>query len=369
MIELVETTNAEIKVVGVGGGGGNAIEHMLRAGFDDVGFITVNTDAQTLGRSNASTILQIGESLTKGLGAGTNPAIGRQAAEEDQERIMEAIHGADMLFIAAGMGGGTGTGAAPMIAKFARELKILTVAVVTKPFLFEGRNRIKTAEQGILELQEYVDSLITIPNEKVLAVLGQQAPLIEAFQKVDEVLFNAVRGISELITRTGIINLDFADVRTVMSEMGMAMMGSATASGENRAAEAAKMAVSSPLLEDINLHGAKALLINVTASEDLTMGELETIGSLVTEYAAPDAKVVIGTVFDPDMQNELRVTIVATGLDDNQAEANTPKLASVEKTMRGYTPKHASSKGFTSGAAKLDINELDIPPFLRKQAD
>ena len=405
MFEFVETVSqqAVIKVIGVGGGGGNAVEHMLQAELEGVGFINANTDAQTLTRSRAPTVLQIGESLTKGLGAGANPEIGRQAAVEDRDRIAGAIEGADMVFIAAGMGGGTGTGAAPVIAELAREMKMLTVAVVTRPFSFEGKKRMKLAQEGIGELQDHVDSLIIIPNDKVLAVMGQDADLSEAFYKADEVLLNAVQGISELITRPGLINVDFADVRTVMSEMGMAMMGSATAAGENRAVEAARMAISSPLLEDTDLHGAKGILVNVTAAR-MTIGEHEAVGTAIAEYADADANMVIGTALDPAMQDDLRVTIVATGLMDPKL---TPKPASVSPMpASGSHPRsggrpaprstalhsvsgHAGAppqaqaqpqpqaqpepeirpRGVAGVAHKLDLNHLDLPAFLRRQAD
>ena len=331
-------------------------------------------------------MLQLGESLTKGLGAGANPEVGRQAAVEDRDRIAEAINGADMVFITAGLGGGTGTGAAPIIAELAREKGILTVAVVTKPFPFEGKKRMNYAEQGIAELQNQVDSLIIIPNEKVLAVMGQNATLVDAFNKANEVLFNAVQGISELITRPGLINVDFADVRTVMSEMGMAMMGSATVSGENRALEAANKAISSPLLEDINLYGAKGLLVNITAGPDMAIGEFEAVGNAVNEFAAPDANVVIGTAFDPNMAGDLRVTMVATGLVDGKPEKKQiePVAPAVEEkpiqavptpvddsgNQRRLPPKRFARAGAaTAEASQVDMDYLDIPAFLRRQAD
>lgn len=359
MFELIEAVGqrAEIRVIGVGGGGGNAVEHMLQAELEGVGFINANTDAQTLTRSNAPTVLQIGENLTKGLGAGANPEIGRQAAIEDRERIAEAIQGADMVFIAAGMGGGTGTGATSVIAELAREMKMLTVAVVTRPFPFEGAKRMELARQGILELQDHVDSLIIIPNEKVLAVMGQHATMIDAFHKADEVLLNAVQGISELITRPGLINVDFADVRTVMSEMGMAMMGSATASGENRAVEAARMAISSPLLEDVDLHGAKGILVNITAGLDMTIGEYESVGTAIGEYAAADANVVIGTALDASMREDLRVTMVATGLVDRQGGLK-PEIVTAQRVMPGdkFAP-HAQAKAQTEAHAQAEAQE------------
>ncbi len=384
MFELVDTVSqqAVIKVIGIGGGGGNAVEHMLSAELEGVEFINANTDAQMLSRSNATTVLQLGESLTKGLGAGTDPEVGRQAAVDDRDRIAAALDGADMVFITAGMGGGTGTGAAPVIAEIAREKGVLTVAVVTRPFPFEGKKRQAIAENGIAELQDQVDSLIIIPNEKVLAVMGHDATLVDAFNKANEVLFNAVQGISELITRPGLINVDFADVRTVMSEMGMAMMGSATVSGENRAVEAARRAISSPLLEDVNLHGAKGLLVNITAGPDMAIGEFEAVGNAIHEYAAADANVVIGTAFDPDMEGNLRVTMVATGLIDTRAKDAAPEdltskpLKSVEVVSENPENEHqmprkrfAKAGGATADASQLDMDHLDIPAFLRKQAD
>ena len=373
MFELVDTLNrqAMIKVIGVGGGGGNAVEYMIESKLAEVEFISANTDEQVLAMSKANTVLRLGESLTKGLGAGANPDVGRQAAMEDRERISEVIEGADMIFITAGMGGGTGTGAAPVIAEIAREKKVLTVAVVTRPFPFEGHKRKVIADRGIDELQDFVDSLIIIPNEKVLAVMGQNTTLIDAFKNANEVLFNAVQGISELITRPGMINVDFADVRTVMAEMGMAMMGSSTMSGENRAAEAARKAISSPLLEDVDLKGAKGLLVNITAEPDMTIGEYETVGNVIHEYAALDANVVIGTAFDADMQGNLRVTMVATGLAGSRAKEapkveaspaqvvppiRSPKAVSTSKPRDMLTRRFGKSKA--AAEAQLDIDDL-----------
>lgn len=383
MFEFVENPGkqAVIKVIGVGGGGGNAVEHMVAAELDGVGVINANTDAQALTRSGAATVLQIGESLTKGLGAGANPDIGRQAAVEDRERIGEAIAGADMVFIAAGMGGGTGTGATPVIAELAREMKMLAVAVVTRPFPFEGPKRMEIAQEGIRDLQAHVDSLIVIPNEKVLAVMGQNAPMSKAFQEADKVLFNAVQGISELITRPGVINVDFADVRTVMSEMGMAMMGSAVASGEGRAVEAARMAISSPLLEDVDLRGARGMLVNITASSDMTIGEYEAVGTAVGEFAAADANVVIGTAIDDAMQDALRVTMVATGLADPKAQRANGAGAGkgngrgngrpALRALKPPAPTPGASAAPASAAEALGLNarDYDLPAFLRRQAD
>jgi cell division protein FtsZ len=316
MFELMDaySQNAVIKVIGVGGGGGNAVAHMVSSGIEGVEFLCINTDAQALKHSKVKTSLQIGCNITKGLGAGADPEVGRQAAMEDRDRIIEMIEGCDMLFITAGMGGGTGTGAAPVVAQIAKELGILTVAVVTRPFEMEGGKRTLVANHGLAELGKYVDSLITIPNQKLLTVLGAKTTLLDAFKSANHVLQGAVQGIAELITRPGLINVDFADVRTVMSETGMAMMGSGMARGENRAKEAAEMAVSSPLLEDINLSGAHGILVNVTAGMDLSIGEFQEVGNIVKQFASDDATVVVGTVIDPELSDEMRVTVVATGL-------------------------------------------------------
>ena len=316
MFELMDSHSEEaiIKVIGVGGGGGNAVEHMVSQSIEGVEFIAINTDAQVLRSSAANVTLQIGSGVTKGLGAGANPNIGRQAAEEDRETIRQSLEGADMVFITAGMGGGTGTGAAPEVAKVAKELGILTVAVVTKPFPFEGKKRTDFADQGIEELSKYVDSLITIPNEKLLKVMGKGTPLLQAFSAANDILSGAVQGIAELITRPGLINVDFADVRTVMSEMGTAMMGSGSASGEDRAEEASESAIACPLLEDIDLSGARGILVNITAGPDFSIDEFETVGNAVKAFASENATVVVGTVIDMEMSDELRVTVVATGI-------------------------------------------------------
>lgn len=377
MFELMDTygEQAVIKVIGVGGGGGNAVDHMVAANIEGVEFIVANTDAQALKKSGARTILQLGANLTKGLGAGADPTIGRQAAVEDRERIAEVLSGADMVFITAGMGGGTGTGAAPVVAQVARDLNILTVAVITKPFPFEGKKRMGVADQGIKELGEFVDSVITIPNDKLLSVVGKGASLLDAFGKANEVLQGAVQGIAELITRPGLINVDFADVRTVMSEMGQAMMGSASARGEQRASEAAHAAVSSPLLEDINISGARGILVNVTAGQDLSIGEFEEVGNIVKEFAAEDATVVIGTVIDPAMQNEIRVTVVATGLGQSQKRSQPYKVVKTGTGTTDYdqldTPTVIRNRRAVEPKALTDagMEYLDIPAFLRKQAD
>src|SRR5271170_3080493 len=326
MFELTDaySQSAVIKVIGVGGGGGNAVSHMVAAGIEGVEFICINTDAQALKASKVKTALQIGSNITKGLGAGADPEIGRQAAQEDRDRILELIQGCDMLFITAGMGGGTGTGAAPVVAQLAREQGILTVAVVTKPFTMEGNKRSLVADHGIAELTKNVDSLITIPNQKLLTVLGPSTTLLDAFKAANQVLQGAVQGIAELITRPGLINVDFADVRTVMSETGMAMMGTGNASGEGRARQAAEGAVSSPLLEDINLSGAHGILVNVTAGMDLSIGEFQEVGQIVKQFASEDATVVVGTVIDPELSNQVRVTVVATGLGRPAAAARPP---------------------------------------------
>jgi cell division protein FtsZ len=384
MFELLDSCgqSAVIKVIGVGGGGGNAVQHMVDGNIEGVDFICLNTDAQALKGMSARTTLQIGSSITKGLGAGANPDIGRQAAQEDRERVTEVIEGADMLFITAGMGGGTGTGAAPVVAQVARELGILTVAVVTKPFPFEGSKRLHVAHNGIKELSQYVDSLITIPNEKLLTVLGKQISLLDAFKAANDVLLGAVQGIAELITRPGLINVDFADVRTVMSEMGMAMMGSGCAKGEDRAREAAEAAIASPLLEDVNLMGAHGILVNVTAGMDMGIGEFEEVGNTVKAFASENATVVVGTVIDPEMRDELRVTVVATGLGQEpkkQQQAVEKPVSLVQKTNTGEvdyrkletpTVKRQQPRRLPVGGNSAEnLDYLDIPAFLRRQAD
>jgi len=391
MFELMDaySQNAVIKVMGVGGGGGNALQHMVDANIEGVDFICANTDAQALQNVTARTALQLGTSITKGLGAGANPDIGRQAAMEDRERIQEVIEGSDMLFITAGMGGGTGTGGAPIVAQVARDLGILTVAVVTKPFPFEGVKRMGVAQKGIKDLAQYVDSLITIPNDKLLSVLGKNVTLLDAFRAANDVLLGAVQGIAELITRPGLINVDFADVRTVMSEMGMAMMGSGCASGEDRAREAAESAIASPLLEDVNLSGAHGILVNVTAGMDLAIGEFEEVGNTVKEFASENATVVVGTVIDPEMSEDLRVTVVATGLGNERAlkEQDEAQLKVVEKNPKSgeveygnldrptiiRQKKQAAAGGgrhaVAGGGYEDEMDYLDIPAFLRRQAD
>ena len=382
MFELMDThtQSAVIKVIGVGGGGGNAVNHMMESSIEGVEFICANTDAQALKHSSVKTILQLGAAITKGLGAGASPIVGRQAAEEDRDRIRDALEGADMVFITAGMGGGTGTGATPVVAEVAKELGILTVAVVTKPFPFEGGKRMKIAEEGIEALASRVDSLITIPNEKLLAVLGKEMSLLNAFKAANDVLLNATRGVAELITRHGLINVDFADVKTVMSEMGEAMMGMGAATGVNRAREAAEAAINSPLLGDIDLSGAKGILVNITAGMDLTIGEFDEVGNTVRDFADEDATVVVGTVIDPDLDDEMRVTVVATGLGGNRGRGSSPARAerpglhvvandrTAPKASSYADPFGRKSKS-TAADTQPDLDYLDIPAFLRRQAD
>jgi cell division protein FtsZ len=371
--------NAIIKVIGVGGGGGNAIEHMLDV--KGVQLIGANTDAQALGKSNASVLLQLGENLTKGLGAGADPAIGRQAAEENRDRIKDVLEGTDMVFITAGMGGGTGTGAAPVFAQIAKEMSILTVAVVTKPFIFEGRKRMQVAEQGIRDLAKYVDSLITIPNNKLLSVLGKNITLLNAFKAANNVLLGAVQGIADLITRPGLINVDFADVRTVMSKMGMAMMGTGVSIGENRATDAAQAAISSPLLDDIDLSGAEGVLVNITAGMDMEIGEFAMVGEVIKSFTSENATVVIGTVLDSEMSEELRVTVVATGLPGSRREdEGSPHHLKIFESTRTDGPLdyqqlerptviRNQGKMTADVAESQSIDYLDIPAFLRRQEE
>lgn len=391
-IQDLDPQNAVIKVIGVGGGGGNAVNHMIHGHLEGVEFICANTDAQALKNSAVRTVLQLGSGVTKGLGAGANPDVGRNAAVEDKDRISELLEGSDMVFITAGMGGGTGTGAAPVVAEVAREMGILTVAVVTKPFPFEGPKRARIAEQGVAELAKHVDSLIIIPNEKLLPVLGRDMSLLNAFKAANDVLFGAVQGISELITKPGLINVDFADVRTVMSSMGQAMMGSGYASGPNRAQEAAEMAIRSPLLEDINLAGAKGILVNVTAGLDMTIGEFEEVGNLVRAIASDDAVIVVGTALDPDLQDEMRVSVVATGLGDQARQlkvveskpkemarparrvANSDVVANAAMTSQDYQELEKPTVDRRKRRIELpgndrDMEYLDIPAFLRRQQD
>ena len=408
--ELVEkmAPNAVIKVVGVGGGGGNAVAHMVTSSVEGVEFITANTDSQAIKNCGAKTQLQLGGNVTKGLGAGANPEVGRQAALEDRETIIDALQGADMVFITAGMGGGTGTGAAPVVAQIAKELGILTVAVVTKPFPFEGRRRMQVALKGIEELSQHCDSLITIPNEKLITVLGRNATMIQAFRAANDVLLGAVQGIADLIVRPGLINVDFADVRTVMSEMGLAMMGTGSARGDDRAQAAAEAAIQNPLLDDVNLHGANGILVNITAGPDFTMAEFDEVGRTVEGFASDDATVVVGTVLDPEMQDEVRVTVVATGLNRAAARTSGGRDRTEARFDSGFDaprrPQVQLIQGKRDGTTGMMIDEvadpfvpnpgvgiagglrrnadaapavaelpkddyLDIPAFLRRQAD
>lgn len=395
MFELADTNtqNAVIKVVGVGGGGGNAVEHMMTHKIEGVEFICANTDAQALKNSSANTVIQLGESITRGLGAGANPEIGRRSAEEDRDRIKSALSGADMVFITCGMGGGTGTGAAPIVAQVAKELGILTVAVTTKPFSFEGKVRMQVAEAGIANLSQHVDSLITIPNNKLLSVLGKNVSLVNAFKAANDVLRGAVQGIAELITRPGLINVDFADVRTVMSEMGMAMMGTGVASGENRARLAAEAAISSPLLEDVDMTGARGVLVNITAGLDMSIGEFEEVGDSIKSITSDTATVVVGTVIDPELRDEVRVTVIVTGLGRKQSGSTIAHSKIVDSTrsdgtvdyqqlekptvMRrhavntmasSHTSTHTLSKPVVQEAAQ-ELDYLDIPAFLRRKEE
>ncbi|RCU49890.1 MULTISPECIES: cell division protein FtsZ [Corallincola] len=388
MFEFMEShsNDAVIKVVGVGGGGGNAIQHMVENTIEGVDFYAANTDAQALRSNAAEHKIQLGGAITKGLGAGANPEVGRQSALEDRENIKKALEGADMIFVAAGMGGGTGTGAAPVVAEVAREMGILTVAVVTKPFPFEGKKRMEYADAGIEALRDHVDSLITIPNDKLMKVLGPRTSLLDAFKAANDVLNGAVQGIAELITRPGLINVDFADVKTVMSEMGTAMMGTGIASGEDRAEEAAEAAISSPLLEDVDLAGARGILVNITAGLDISIEEFETVGNAVKGFASENATVVVGAVIDPEMSEELRVTVVATGIgaerkpDITLVSRPTPAVEPVSKPAPTIEPLSANmvsdqvmpEKKVVNGPAtggQGELDYLDIPAFLRKQAD
>ncbi len=394
MFEQAQTgpQSAVIKVVGIGGGGGNAVEHMMAASIEGVEFICANTDAQALANSSANTIIQLGEAMTRGLGAGANPDIGRRAAEEDHERIRAALSGADMVFLTAGMGGGTGTGAAPIFAQIAKELGILTVAITTRPFSFEGKVRMQVADQGIADLSQYVDSLITIPNNKLLSVLGKHVTLVNAFRAANDVLRGAVQGIAELITRPGLINVDFADVRTVMSEMGMAMMGTGVASGEDRARLAAEAAISSPLLEDVDMTGARGVLVNITAGSDMSIGEFEEVGDAIRGITSEGATVVVGTVIDPEMRDEIHVTVIVTGLGRKQAPPASGKLSDSVRPDGTIDYRHlekpailrrdsARAAGVSlqqtavkekvgSGVdAMQELDYLDIPAFLRRKEE
>ena len=378
--EIVEeiTGNASIKVVGVGGGGGNAVQHMVDVGIEGANFISVNTDKQALDKNGAGTKLVLGMEITDGLGAGANPQVGREAALEDRDKLREMLKGTDMVFVTAGMGGGTGTGAAPIVAQVAKELGILTVAVVTKPFELEGSKRMKIAQEGIKELMEEVDSLITIPNQKLLEVLGEDCSMLEAFKQANDVLAGAVRGISDIIIKPGLINVDFADVKTVMSEKGTAMMGTGTASGPDRARIAAEHAVASKLLEDISLQDAKGVLVNITAGPELSLGEIKAVGDCISDFASEEAIIVTGTVLDDTRGNDLIVTVIATGLSSSLQTISKPSgqvnmlndrkplpLSDAARKMLENPPKVEKIKE----KSKDEEDYLDIPSFVRTQLD
>lgn len=384
MFEFVESDNgATIKVIGIGGGGGNAINNMINASLVGVDFIAANTDAQSLEVSKAHTKLQLGANITKGLGAGANPEIGRSAALEDADQIRQALDGTDMVFVTAGLGGGTGTGGAPVVAQIAKEIGALTVAVVTKPFNFEGRQRMKTADKGINELKETVDTMITIPNNRLLSLAAKKATFLEMLKKADDVLLYAVKGISDLITIPGLINLDFADVRTIMSEMGMALMGTGMSSGEDRATEAAQKAISSPLLEDVSISGAKGVLMNISSGLDLTIDEVQEASSLIQKEAHEDANIIWGTVLDQSAGDELRVTVIATGIGEVDVRPK-PDLGVIQGSRRDddleiptflrrnrkiddNATEHSRPMSYKD--LPIDEEELEIPTFLRRQAD
>jgi cell division protein FtsZ len=384
MFEFVESDNgATIKVIGIGGGGGNAINNMINASLMGVDFIAANTDAQALEVSRAHTKLQLGVNITKGLGAGANPEVGRSAALEDADKIRQALEGTDMVFVTAGLGGGTGTGGAPVVAQIAKEIGALTVAVVTKPFNFEGRQRMQTADQGIKELKETVDTIITIPNNRLLSLAAKKATFLEMLKKADDVLLHAVKGISDLITIPGLINLDFADVKTIMSEMGMALMGTGMASGEDRATEAAQKAISSPLLEDVSISGAKGVLMNISSGLDLTIDEVQAASSLIQKEAHEDANIIWGTVLDQSAGDELRVTVIATGIGEVHVRPK-PDLGVIRGSRRDddlevptFLRRNRKIEDNTTEPGRpmsykdlpIDEDELEIPTFLRRQAD
>jgi cell division protein FtsZ len=367
MFEIVEQTNtlgARIKVIGIGGGGGNAVNTMIGARLSGVDFMVANTDAQSLEKSQAVIRVQLGGTVTKGLGAGANPEIGRKAALEDQEKIKEYLSGSDMIFITAGMGGGTGTGGAPVVARVAREVGALTVGVVTKPFLFEGKKRMRQAEEGIEELKASVDTLIVIPNQRLLSIAAKTTTMLDAFHKADDVLLQAVRGISDLIITPGLINLDFADVRTVMAEMGLALMGAASASGENRAVEAAQKAISSPLLEDISIQGARGVLINITGGPDLCLHEVNEAASMIQEEAHDDANIIFGAVIDESLTDELRITVIATGFGEAREERRSPAVSNLT-AMPNLTASPKNNKKIVHLGTIVD--DLDTPTWQRKK--
>ena len=375
------TQFARIRVVGVGGGGGNAVNRMILEKLDGVEFISINTDAQALLSSQSDRRLQIGKQLTRGLGAGGRPEVGREAVLEDREEVLEAIDGSDMVFVTAGLGGGTGTGAAPVIAELAKEMGALTVAIVTKPFLFEGRKRMQQAEEGLRELKKRVDTLIVVPNQRLLSVVGQGTTLQDAFRVADSVLLHATQGISDLITVTGLVNVDFADVKTIMTEMGDALMGTGHGSGENRALEAAQEAISSPLLDDVSVQGARGVLINITGGRDLSLHEVSEVSSVIHEAAGEEANIIFGAVIDSDMKEELRVTVIATGIG---SPAEPRELRAERAHVVELTPRR-EEEYVGAGALRREMHapllfqsqvveegyrsDLDIPTFIRRQMD
>ena len=384
MFEFVEefNLNARIKVIGIGGGGGNAVNTMIGGKLNGVEFLVANTDAQSLDASRAPVRIQLGGGVTKGLGAGANPEIGRRAALEDQETIKEYLAGSDMIFITAGMGGGTGTGGAPVVARVAREVGALTVGVVTKPFIFEGKKRMRQAEEGIAELKSSVDTLIVIPNQRLLSIAAKTTTMLEAFHKADEVLLQAVRGISDLIITPGLINLDFSDVRTVMAEMGLALMGASTATGENRAIEAAQRAISSPLLEDISIQGARGVLINITGGPDLCLHEVNEAASMIQEEAHDDANIIFGAVIDETMMDEIRITVIATGFGEGKEDRKPVITSSAHvSAMNNYHSMHHMPQSVPNVAnvnpvknkkvvhLGTIVDDLDAPTWQRKKPD
>ena len=398
IVEQQENLKARIKVIGIGGGGGNAVNTMIGSKFTGVDFMVANTDAQSLDASRAPVKIQLGETVTKGLGAGANPEIGRRAAQENEEIIQDYLAGSDMIFITAGMGGGTGTGGAPVVARLAREAGALTVGVVTKPFIFEGKKRMRQAEEGIEHLKQNVDTLIVIPNQRLLSIAAKTTTMLEAFHRADDVLLQAVRGISDLIITPGLINLDFADIRTVMAEMGLALMGAASAAGENRAIESAQKAISSPLLEDISIQGARGVLINITGGPDLCLHEVNEAASMIQEEAHEDANIIFGSVIDETMTDEIRITVIATGFGEDREErkpvpVNVSSIASAPQKNKKVvhlgtivddldTPTWQRKKQGSEDTETLTLNkttfdfgrdkeddEYDIPTFLRKQMD
>lgn len=361
-------TGARIKVIGIGGGGGNAVNRMIEAGIEGIEFLVANTDLQALKRSRAPIKIQLGSRLTKGLGAGADPGVGREAALEDTDKIIEVLEGADMVFVTTGMGGGTGTGAAPIIASLATELNCLTVAVVTKPFQFEGRRRMQQAEHGLRELRECVDTVITIPNERLLHTVEKEASLSDSFRIADDVLRQAVQGISDLITVPGLINLDFADVKAIMSGMGMALMGAGHAFGENRAIEATQQAISSPLLEEASIQGAKGVLINITGGTDLTLYEVNAAATIIREAADEDANIIFGAVIDEAMRDQMRITVIATGFDrESVAVAAAGSTSTLPANAPRTIPRPLDDLPRPMMSARAD--DLDVPTFIRKKAD